>query len=100
MAGGTRDTCAEQRARTTLPVLTNVRSHPCCVDQPCPFYFDNGTTLIYDRTSVIAAPSLDGPWNATHRTTVAINGSMHPEDPGVYRDQRGNFRKCWPLGVV
>ena len=23
--------------------------------------------------------------------TIAVNGSMVPEDPGVYRDQRGNF---------
>ena len=54
------------------------------LNNPCPFFFENGTTLIYDRESVVAAPSLDGPWGS-HRPTVVTNGSMHPEDPGVYR---------------
>jgi hypothetical protein len=69
------------RAAPGVPALNN----------PCPFFFENGTTLIFDRTSVVVGQSLDGPWDSQHRPTVAVNGSMHPEDPGVYRDQRGNF---------
>jgi hypothetical protein len=69
------------RAAAGVPGLNN----------PCPFYFKNGTTLIYDRESVIVAPSLDGPWDGAHRPTVVTNGSMHPEDPGVYRDEKGRF---------
>jgi hypothetical protein len=60
------------------------------LNNPCPFFFPNGTTLLYDRTSVHRADSIDGPtWTQT--PTVVTNGSMHPEDPGVWRDGRGNF---------
>ena len=59
------------------------------VNNPCPFYFDNGTTLIFGRTSVMWAPSVDyaGTWNT--KASVSVNGTMRPEDPGVWRDQRG-----------
>ena len=51
------------------------------LNNPCPFFFENGTTLLFDRESVVTAPSIDGPWSK-HRPTVVTNGSMHPEDPG------------------
>lgn len=60
-------------------------------NNPCPYFFDNGTTLLFDRTSVLVAPSIDGPWNGTSLPTVVVNGTLRPEDPGVYRDHRGNF---------
>ena len=68
------------RAAEGVPALNN----------PCPFFFENGTTLLFDRTSVISAPTLDGPWSS-HRPTVVEAGKMKPEDPGVYRDKRGGF---------
>jgi len=58
------------------------------VNNPAPYFFENGTTLLFDRTSVRWAPAIDGDY-ANKRTTVAQNGSMHPEDPGVWRDHRG-----------
>ena len=57
------------------------------LNNPCPFYFKNGTTLIFDRSSVISAPSVDGPWSK-HRPTVVKEGRMKPEDPGVYLDRK------------
>ena len=60
------------------------------VNNPCPFFFENGTTLLYSRTQVKWAPAVDSEhWQTA--TTVAANGSMKPEDPGVFRDARGNF---------
>ena len=62
------------------------------VNNPCPFFFRNGTTLLFDRTSVSWAPAVDSPkveWRKT--ATVKANGTMRPEDPGVWRDARGNF---------
>eukprot|EP00658_Telonema_sp_P-2_P052700 TRINITY_DN4095_c0_g1_i1.p1 TRINITY_DN4095_c0_g1~~TRINITY_DN4095_c0_g1_i1.p1 ORF type:complete len:311 (+),score=24.15 TRINITY_DN4095_c0_g1_i1:366-1298(+) len=60
------------------------------INNPAPFFFDNGTTLIYGRTDVHWAPSIDGPWDPSHkRTTVPVSGKMVPEDPFVWREPRG-----------
>lgn len=60
------------------------------VNNPAAYFFQNGTTLLFDRTSVRWASAVDGKYDG-HRTTVAKNGTMNPEDPGVYRDKRGGF---------
>jgi hypothetical protein len=76
------------------------------VNNPCPYFFDNGTTLLFDRNTVRWASSVDytGTWQ--QRTTIvdipfingsswnngsSANGTDRPEDPGVWRDKRGNF---------
>jgi hypothetical protein len=60
------------------------------VNNPAVYFFENGTTLIFDRTAMKWAPSIDGPWLRTNqKSTVVVNGSMRPEDPFVYKDRRG-----------
>ena len=60
------------------------------VNNPAVYFFENGTTLIFTRTAMKWAPSIDGPWlHANQKSTVVVNGSMRPEDPFVWRDQRG-----------
>lgn len=62
------------------------------VNNPAVFFYSNGTTLIYDRTSVRWAASIDGPWQPENqRPTVVQAGNMLPEDPFVWRDRRGRF---------
>lgn len=58
------------------------------INNPAPFYFPNGTTLIYGRTDVHVANSTDGPY-VRYGTTVPVEGKMKPEDPHVWRDARG-----------
>ena len=53
------------------------------INNPAPFYFQNGTTLIYGRTDVHRAPSTDGPYSKVG-TTIPDDGNMKPEDPYVW----------------
>ena len=52
-----------------IPILNN----------PSPYFFENGSVLLYDRESVVVAPSLNGPWGS-HRPTVLSNGTRQPEE--------------------
>ena len=54
--------------------------HVPAVNNPSVVFLANGTTLIFDRTSVRWAPSIDGPFT-NRRTTVIAHGGMRPEDP-------------------
>jgi len=49
------------------------------INNPAPFYFENGTTLIYGREDVHWASSTDGPY-VNHKSTVVTDGTMQPEE--------------------
>ena len=68
--------------------------------QKAVFFWDNGTTAIYDRLQVQWADSIDGPWGSaakgarTYVTEGAGGGGtsgFSPEDPFVWKDNKGRF---------
>lgn len=64
------------------------------VNNPAVYFWDNGTTAIYDRNSIYVASSIDVPYgggNWTKRTYVSTEGKMIPEDPFVWRDNKDRF---------
>lgn len=80
------------------------------IDNPAPFIFENGTTLLFFRSEtcpagwgalapacigVARADAWQGPFES-----LFVNPITHPEgeDPAVWRDPRGNFHMCGAAG--
>lgn len=76
------------------------------IDNPAPFIFENGTTLLYFRSETCPAgwgalaPACIGvaradTWQGPYES-LFVNPITHPEgeDPAVWRDPRGNFHMC------
>ena len=60
------------------------------LNNPAPFFFPNGTTLLFDANfhgnvvytgiTLLVGATVDGPWSKTHRMVVKMNGGMLPEE--------------------
>lgn len=100
------------RNSTSVDVSFPPGSWTSSIDNPAPYIFENGTTLLFFRSEtcpegwgnlapacigVARAPTWQGPYES-----LFLNPITHPEgeDPSVWRDARNNFHMLTNINTV